>query len=581
LLGELLLVTIQEISPPLKISGLSSIIVQFDFNQYIVDALKTLPTYYFHKKEKFWEVPLCYLGRLLDSLTFLDDIQLKLLDTPETGGFTFNRKLNLEPLSEIEKISFKASPFPHQLEAVDFLLKQEKSLLLDGCGVGKSLEMILFAETLKKRGLIDHCLVITGIAGLRGNWEREIAKFSTESSIVIGKYITRNGNTRYRSLEKRAEQLKNRIDEFFVLLNVESLRDDKIVNAIKKSENKFGLIAFDEAHRIGAANTTQYTNLMKLDADFKIAATGTLAVNSPVSCFSSLKFTDNDKSILTTFKSQYCNFGGFKDNQIIGYKNLEVLREEIANCSIRRTLYDVREDIPKLTIDVEYLEMEDDQQKFYDAIKEGVKEEADKIVLKAGNLLALTTRLRQATACPSVLTTQEIESIKVTRALEYIEEIVSQGEKVVVFSMFKEPLHQLAAKLGQFRFSLNTGDVPDSVVMQNVNRFQEDPNEQVFLGSFSKMGTGYTLNSSMYLICIDTPYTFSLFEQGYQRVHRISNTRPAFIKVLVCSDTIDERVQEIVETKKELGEFLVDGIESNGTINNTFEDELRAIIRDL
>jgi SNF2 family DNA or RNA helicase len=581
LLGELLLVTIQEISPPLKISGLSSIIVQFDFNQYIVDALKTLPTYYFHKKEKFWEVPLCYLGRLLDSLTFLDDIQLKLLDTPETGGFTFNRKLNLEPLSEIEKISFKASPFPHQLEAVDFLLKQEKSLLLDGCGVGKSLEMILFAETLKKRGLIDHCLVITGIAGLRGNWEREIAKFSTESSIVIGKYITRNGNTRYRSLEKRAEQLKNRIDEFFVLLNVESLRDDKIVNAIKKSENKFGLIAFDEAHRIGAANTTQYTNLMKLDADFKIAATGTLAVNSPVSCFSSLKFTDNDKSILTTFKSQYCNFGGFKDNQIIGYKNLEVLREEIANCSIRRTLYDVREDIPKLTIDVEYLEMEDDQQKFYDAIKEGVKEEADKIVLKAGNLLALTTRLRQATACPSVLTTQEIESIKVTRALEYIEEIVSQGEKVVVFSMFKEPLHQLAAKLGQFRFSLNTGDVPDSVVMQNVNRFQEDPNEQVFLGSFSKMGTGYTLNSSMYLICIDTPYTFSLFEQGYQRVHRISNTRPAFIKVLVCSDTIDERVQEIVETKKELGEFLVDGIESNGTINNTFEDVLREIIRDL
>lgn len=574
------MIRIFEISPGKKISGLSSLIIDFDFNQYIVDALKTLPTYHYHKREKCWEVPICYLGRVLDSLTFLDDIQLKLLDTPESDGFRLHRKYNLEALSEIEKISFKASPFPHQLEAVDFLLQQEKSLLLDGCGVGKSLEMILFAETLKKRGIIDHCLVITGIAGLRGNWEREIQKFSTESVITIGKYITRTGTTRYRSMVKRAEQLKNKIDEFFVLLNVESIRDPKIVEAIKTSENKFGLIAFDESHKIGAPDTTQYNNLMKLDADFKVAATGTLIVNSPLSAFPSLKFTDNESATLTNFKSQYCAFGGFGNKQIIGSKNLEVLREEIANCSIRRTLYDVRKDIPPLTIDVEYLEMEEEQQKFYEAIKEGVKEEADKIELKAGNLLALTTRLRQATACPGVLTTQDIESIKVARAFEYIQEIVSQGEKVVVFSVFKEPLHQLAAKLEGFRFSLNTGDVDDATVMNNVAKFQDDPNEQIFLGSCSKMGVGYTLNSSMYLIFIDTPYTFALFEQCYQRVHRISNTRPAFIKVLVCEETIDERVQEIVETKKELGEYLVDGV-GDGTSDERFTDMLRDIITSL
>ena len=575
------MIHITEISPPQKISGLSSICVTFDFNQYIVDALKTIPTYYYHKKDNVWEFPISYLGRLLDSLTFLDEINLRLLDTPESGDFHFGRQFNLEPLSETEKISFKASPFPHQLEAVDFLLTHEKSLLLDGCGVGKSLEMILFAETLKKRGLIEHCLVITGIAGLRGNWEREIAKFSTESAVVIGKYITRNGTTRYRSMDKRAQQLKDPIEEFFVLLNVESLRDPKIVDAIKKSTNKFGLIAFDESHRIGAPDTAQYNSLMKLDADFKVAATGTLIVNSPLSAYPSLKFTGNDKATLTTFKSQYCTFGGFGNKQIIGSKNLELLREEIANCSIRRTLYDVREDIPKLTIDVEYLEMEEDQQKFYEAIKEGVKEEADKIDLKAGNLLALTTRLRQATACPGVLTTHNIESIKVNRAFEYIEEIVAQGEKVVVLSMFKEPLHQLATKLGGFRFSINTGDTPDAIVGDNVARFQDDPNEQVLLGSFGKMGVGYTLNSSMYMICIDTPYTFSLFEQGYQRIHRVSNTRPAFIKVLCCSDTIDERVQQIIDTKKELGEYLVDGITMDSVADNRLVDELRDIIKNL
>ena len=334
-------------------------------------------------------------------------------------------------------------------------------------------------------------------------------------------------------------------------------------------------------HNCGASNTTQAQNLLKLDAPFKVGATGTLVVNNPESCRMPLFWTNNDFATLTNFKSQYCSYGGFNGRQVIGYKNLDVLREEIDNCSIRRTLYDVRADIPQLTIDIEYLEMEDDQQKFYEAIKEGVKEEADKIELKASNLLALTTRLRQATACPSVLTTQNIESIKVQRAFEYIQEITSQGEKVVVFSVFKEPLYQLATKLEGFRFSLNTGDIDDATVMNNVTRFQDDPNEQVFLGSCSKMGVGYTLNSSMYLIFIDTPYTFALFEQCYQRVHRISNTRPAYIKVLVCTETIDERVQEIVTTKKDLGEYLTGNKSELATLDNRLVDELRDIIRSL
>lgn len=578
------MIYISEIKP-VKISGLTSFSVQFAFNQAIIDTLKGLPTYYYHKpsaknnNQAFWEIPIDCLSQALESLTFIDDIQLSLLDTTDSKGFHFNRRFNLSPLSETEKVSFKAKPFPHQLEAIDFLLQQEKALLLDGCGVGKSLEMILFAETLKKRGLIDHCLVITGIAGLRGNWEREIQKFSIESSVTIGKYLTRNGTTRYRSMPQRAAQLKNKIEEFFVLLNVESIRDSKIVEAIKTSENKFGLILFDEAHRIGAPNTDQYTNLMKLDADFKVAATGTLIVNSPLSAYPSLKFTDNDKSTLTTFKSLYLVYGGFGNKQIIGNQNLEILREEIESCSLRRTLYDVRKDMPELTIDVEYLEMDEPQQKFYEAIKEGVKEEADKIELKAANLLSLTTRLRQAVVAPGVLTTQPIESIKITRALELIEEIVSQGEKVVVFSMFKEPLNQLASKLDHFRFTLNTGDTDDDIVMRNVAEFQEDQEAQVFLGSFSKMGVGYTLNSAMYLICLDTPYTFALFEQGYQRIYRVNNTRPAYIKVLLCNETIDERVWQIVESKKDLGEFLVDGKENSISVD--LKNELAHILRTL
>ena len=577
------MIAITEISPPNKISGISSIVVHFDYNPYIVDALKTLPTYNYDKKTKLWEVPICYLGRVLDNLTFLDDIQLKLLDTSENGEITFNRKYNLDPLTDTEKVSFKLTPFKHQLDAVDFGLAHEKWLLLDSPGTGKTFSTICLAETLKRRGLIDHCFIVCGVNALKQNWKREIQKFSTESAVILGEYTTRNGTTRYRSVEKRAQQLKDPIEEFFIITNIETLRDNRIVEAFKKSENKFGMIAVDEIHKAAGNKSAQQTaNLLKLDAPFKLGMTGTLIVNSPISAYGSLSFIENDQSTLTNFKSLFCNFGGFKNTQVIGYKNLEVLQEEINACSLRRTLSDVRDDLPPLTVDVEYLEMDDDQQKFYEAIKEGVKEEADKIELKSGNLLALTTRLRQATACPSVLTTQAIDSVKVERAFELIEEITSQGEKVVVFSMFKEPLNILASKLPGFHFSLNTGDTSDFEVANNVARFQDDPKEQVFLGSYNRCGTGLTLNSSMYMVCIDTPYTYALFEQAQQRIHRVNNSRPAYIKVLVCSDTIDERVQEIVETKRELGEYLVDGVEFSGQLNNNkLDDELRAIIKGL
>ena len=575
------MIYITEISPPKKISGLSSIAVTFNFNQYIVDALKTIPTFYYHKKDNVWEFPVCYLGRLLDSLTFLDEIQLKLLDTPESGEFHFNRQFSLEPLSEIEKVSFKMKPFEHQLEAINYGLAQEKWLLLDSMGLGKTNSIIWLAETLKRRGTIDHCFIICGVNSLKQNWKKEIEKFSTESAVVLGEYVTRTGTIRYRSMDKRAKQLLDPIDEFFVITNLESLRDDRIIEAFKKSSNKFGMIAFDEAHKAATKSSQQGTNLLKLDAPFKVAATGTLITNNPLSAYVPLSWTGNDQSTLTTYKSQYCNFGGFKNAQVIGFKNLEVLQEEINSCSLRRTLDQVRTDMPPKTVTLELLEPDEDQRKFYEAIKEGVKEEADKIELKSANLLALTTRLRQATACPGLLTTQKVSSCKVERCVELIQELTSQGEKVVVLSVFKETLKELAAKLDQFRFSINTGDTPDAVVAANVSRFQNDSNEQVFAGTWGKVGTGWTLNAASYLICLDTPYTAAMFDQGTDRIWRVNNTRPAFITVLMCKETIDERVQQIIEAKKELGEYLVDGIEFTNAINNKLDDELRAIIRDL
>ena len=563
-------------SKPRKMTGRTSFLIQFDFNQAVVDSLKGLPTYYYHKKDYTWEIPINCLSQVLENLTFIDDIQLTLLpdnlDAPKQIDFKLTK-------TEIDQ--FRFTPFEHQIEGINFGLdpKHTKWLLLDSMGLGKTNEIIWYAETLKRRGIIDHCLVICGVDSLRQNWKKEIQKFSTESCIVLGEKVSKKGKVSYASVDQRAKQLLEPIEEFFVVVNVATLRSDKIIEAFKKSPNKFGLIAVDEAHKISNKSSQQGTNLLKLNSPYKIAATGTPIVNSPLSAYLLLAWTDNDAATLTTYKSNYCNFGGFNNSQIVGYKNLDVLKEEMDLCSIRRTLDQVRSDMPLKTVHYEIVEMSDAHRKFYDAIKEGVKEEADKIELKSSNLLALTTRLRQATACPRILTSQDILSSKVERCVELVEDLVSQGEKVVVLSTFKEPVYQLAQLLAKYQPSVNTGDIADQTISDNMDRFQNDPNSKIFLGTHSKCGTGFTLNAASYMICLDTPYTHSSFSQSTDRIWRVTNTRPAFITVLSCSDTIDERVAEIVENKKELSDFLVDGVANS--ISDGLKNELFKIIKEL
>jgi SNF2 family DNA or RNA helicase len=235
--------------------------------------------------------------------------------------------------------------------------------------------------------------------------------------------------------------------------------------------------------------------------------------------------------------------------------------------------------MPLKTVHYEIVEMSDAHRKFYDAIKEGVKEEADKIELKSSNLLALTTRLRQATACPRILTSQDILSSKVERCVELVEDLVSQGEKVVVLSTFKEPVYQLAQLLAKYQPSVNTGDIADQTISDNMDRFQNDPNSKIFLGTHSKCGTGLTLNAASYMICLDTPYTYSSFSQSTDRIWRVTNTRPAFITVLTCGDSIDERVADIVEHKKELSDYIIDDVQNS--LSDSLKSELMKIIKEL
>lgn len=596
------MIYIKEQAPPLKMSGRSSFLINFNYDEQIIGQIKTLPTYYYHKATHSWEIPVIYLSLILDKLTKIDDIELSICSEENQtlpdeflrndsivisqASSKFNHDsstISHSALTESEIAGFHTRPFDHQIEAINFLLLHGKSLLLDSMGVGKSLSMMCYAETLHKRGLIDHCLIICGIDSLRSNWKNEIKKFSNETCMVLGEHTTRTGSTKYDTIAQRVDTIKNTpIEEFFVIVNIATVRNKDFLDAINspKSVNHFGLICVDEAHKI-SATSDQGKNIMRMKSTYKVAATGTLITNNPISAFGPLVFAEQENATLTTYKSIYCEFGGFSGYDIVGFKNLELLKDEIDSCSIRRTLADVRtvdsdNPIPLKTIETELIEMDEPDRKFYEAIKAGVKEEADKIDLKASNLLALTTRLRQATECPGVLTSTPQDSTKVIRAAELVKELADQGEKVVVFSVFKDSLNQLKTLLSSYHPLFCTGDVADNIIEENIYKFRTDPNELVLLGTHSKMGTGFSFPECHYMIMLSTPWTYALFSQSCDRIYRITSTQNVFIKVLLCKDTLDERVMDLIETKKELSDYLVDGVE-----NTKFTDALRALINAL
>lgn len=506
-------------------------------------------------------------------MCLLDEIELKAL--PEESDPTPLPE-DRRPLSESEIASFKVRPFRHQIEGIDHLLRSGKSLLLDAPGLGKSSQLIYWAETLKKRGFISHCLIICGINALKSNWRKEIRKFSDLDCAIIGERRKKSGEISPipASMKDRAKQLREPMKEFFAIINVESIRSEEIVDAIVDSENDFGLMAVDEIHKCSNFSSEQGKRLLKLQAKYMVGLTGTVITNDPLDCYLPMRWIGADRSTLTNFKASFCEFGGYGGYQVVGYKNLDALKDELESCSLRRTK-EAAKDMPPKTISVELLDMEDDHAKFYEAIKRGVKEEADKVELNSANLLALTTRLRQATADPAILTSNEVSATKLERCAELVEELVSQGEKAVVMSVFKDPVYRLAKLLERHKPLVSTGDVPDIEVANNVERFQTDPDAKVFLATAAKCGTGITLNAASHMICVDIPWTDALFQQMTDRIHRLDNKSPAFVTVLACKGTIDQRVLEIVESKRDLSDFVVDGKP------NRLSEEMRRIVSEL
>lgn len=530
----------------LKVPGITSVFVQFDYNPNIVEEMKALPCVNYSKKTHLWEVPIIYLSQLIDKLCLYDDIDLRLCQ------LTFDEDKIYELSDYITK------PFPYQEEGIQFGLNHDKWLLLDPPGLGKTLQLIYLAEELKKRENIKHCLVICGINTLKTNWKKEIEKHSKLDCRILGETVSRRGKIKYGGISERLAQLEAPIKEFFVITNIETLRDKRILKALNKGKNKFDCVFVDEIHTCKSSTSQQGANLLKLkDAKYKVAATGTLLLNNPLDAYVPLNWIDADRSTVGNFKNYYCVYGGDFGHEFLGYRNLNTLQKQLELYALRRPKSLLN--LPPKTIINEYVDMSDTQQRFYENVKNGVKDEVDKVTLKPNIVMGMIMRLRQATACPSILTSQNIPSAKMDRVCDLIEQITSEGSKVVVFSTFKQTVEELEQRLKQYNPLLGTGDIDDAEISENVEKFQTNSENKVFLGTWQKCGTGLTLTAAKYMIFLDTPWTDASFTQACDRIYRIGTKDAVTIYNLITTDTVDEKVLEIVEDKAAISDYVLDG----------------------
>lgn len=535
--------------------GETSLYVHFDYKPEIVEVLKQCDVYYYDKKTHMWEVPATSLSQLLDKFCLFD-----------TTTVSFYRDIPREH-TELVQISqsYRTNPYPYQLEGITYGLNNPHWMLLDAPGLGKTLTTICLAEELKATKGIQHCLVICGINTLKTNWKNEIGMHSRFGCRVLGERTgVRSGKVTYGGVKERLQDLKSVIDEFFVVTNIETLRSNEIIKELKNGVNKFDFIIVDEVHAAKNPQSQQGKNLLKLQAPYQVAMTGTVLMNSPVDAYVPLKWLGKETSNYSTFTHYYCNFGGPFGNEILGYRNIDILKDQISKCSLRRTK-DLLGLPPKTIID-EYIDMNDQQRKFYDDIKQGIIDDIDKVKMSTTNLLAMVARLRQATACPSMLTTLSIQSAKIERAVDLSEQILQNNEKVVIFSTFKETLKFVAEKLPQNSYVLCTGDVKDTEIADNIRKFQTDDSCKVMLATWQKMGTGITLTAASYAIFIDCAWTQAANLQAEDRIYRIGSTNPVFIYYLWCNDTVDLRVKELVSKKEAISDYVVDDRVSENTL---------------
>lgn len=529
--------------------------ISFPYDINTVAKIKSLPTRYYIPESKCWEVPVAQIDNVVQMFS---DKEIKIVSNEAKLNEKVEKAVKFDNEMSID-FKFKTTPFEHQIESFKYALEYNKFLLADEQGLGKTKQAIDIAVNRKQVAKFKHCLIVCCVNSLKYNWMKEVEIHSDEKAKVLGARRNSKGVMKDGSVADRLEDLRNLSDEFFIITNIETLRNKEIASELEKltSNGTIGMTIIDEIHKCKNAQSQQGKAIHSLKSYFKLALTGTPLMNKPLDLYNTLKWLDAERSSFYAFRNRYCVMGGFGGYEVVGYKNLNELREKFKHVMLRRKKDEVLNLPPKVR-SIEYVEMSSKQAQLYREVLRGIKANIQNIKLSP-NPLAQLIRLRQVTAHTSILSETVHESAKFERMKEMIEELAESGQKAIVFSNWTEVVDRAVPELKQYNPAIITGNTQDR--MAEVEKFQNDDSCKVIVGTIGAMGTGLTLTAASTVIFLDKPWNMANTEQAEDRAHRIGTSGTVNIITLVCKDTIDERIEEIIQEKAEMAKGLVEGDE--------------------
>lgn len=533
-----------------KLKYKQSLYIKGDYNPTILDVIHSFQTRYYHRNSKLWECKIDYFPIILDKLKF-EDIQI-CGEVPKK----FEKYLKMLDIYDEQDADYlsRTKPFEHQMDSFKYALTHNKFLLGDEQGLGKTKQALDIAVARKHK--MRHCLIVCGVNNLKWNWYKEVEIHTNEKAHILGSRVNRKGKTVIGSSAERLADLKQIHDEYFLITNIETLRDKSIQSQIKKmcSDGIIGMTIIDEIHKCKNSQSKQGKAIHCCCSYYRLALTGTPLMNNPVDLYNVLKWLEVENHSLTYFKNLYCEMGGFGGYEIIGYKNLDQLENSLNKNMLRRRKEEVLDLPPKIYTD-ELLDLDSSQDKLYRDVTNQIIDDIDRIMLLPNPLTELI-RLRQVTSNPNILTSKNITNVKYDRIVDILQ---STTDKVIIFSNWTKVINPLYIKLSSLGYNpaLVTGESKDPIL--EMNKFQSDNTCKVILGTTPALGTGYTLTAANTVIFIDEPWSKAIKDQAEDRCHRIGTKGTVNIITLICKDTIDERIHQIIKDKGELSDRIVDG----------------------
>ena len=534
-----------------------SAFIKFDYNSKIVDAIRELPFRYYNPSETEWEVPTNKVEYLIN--------KLKGFDIKICGKLTIFEDKNTN-IGLPEGFEFKTKPFSHQLEGVEYGLKYDRWFLGDEQGLGKTKQVIDIAVARKVMYGYRFCLIVCGVNTLKWNWVNEIHTHSKEDAYILGQ---RRKGTKIRigSTKDKLEDLKLMYDRkephpYFIITNIESFRDKNIADTISDLCKKgiIGMCAADEMHKMKNPTAQQTKGFLKCLPYCRIGMTGTPLMNSPMDLYVILKWLGYESHAFYSFKQHYCVMGGYGGYEIVGYKNLDQLTAQVREIMLRRLKSEVLDLPEKIYVD-DIVEMEGKQAVMYKEVEAGLKADYINGDIDLTNPLSALIRLRQTTGYPGILSDEITESAKLDRMEELVENCTSNDEKVIIFSNWTQMTDAICNKLKSSRHKVGviTGETPDSSRQEIVDVFQNSSDLSVLVGTIGAMGTGLTLTAATTVIFVDEPWNKALFDQAVDRAHRIGQKNNITIYSIMCKDTIDERIHNLIYKKGAMSDAIIDG----------------------